>query len=65
MAFKMKLKSPLFQKVGKLKVQQLKKVGRLTKRNYEGSFEQAFANARKSGAKEFIYKGKKYNTKIK
>jgi hypothetical protein len=29
------------------------------------SFGQAFKNARKSGKKEFEYKGKKYNTKVK
>ena len=30
-----------------------------------GSFDQAFADARKSGARTFTYGGKKYNTKMK
>ena len=29
-----------------------------------GSFDQAFASARKSGAETFTYKGKSYNTKL-
>lgn len=31
----------------------------------KSKFEQAFANARKSGKKEFSFGGKKYNTKMK
>ena len=30
-----------------------------------GSFDNAFAKARKSGAKTFTYKGESYNTKLK
>jgi len=31
----------------------------------KGSFDDAFRNARKAGKKEFTWRGKKYNTKIK
>lgn len=41
-----------------------KEVGMGSKKS-KSAFESAFAKARKSGAKEFTYNGKKYNTKIK
>tara|TARA_R100001440_G_scaffold63623_1_gene83888 strand:+ start:471 stop:668 length:198 start_codon:yes stop_codon:yes gene_type:complete len=65
MAFKMKPKSPLLQKAMSMKaVMTNKKTGDKT---YKGgySFDEAFADAKKSGAKEFTWKNKKYTTKTK
>ena len=65
MAFKMKPKSPFLKKVMGIKAKMKDfKTGETT---YKGgyTFDEAFADARKSGAKEFTYKGKKYNTKLK
>jgi len=58
-------KSPLLQKAMGYKAKGTNlKTGETT---YKGgySFDEAFADAKKGGSKEFTWKGKKYNTKTK
>jgi len=65
MAYKMTPKSPLLQKAMGYKAKKTNlKTGETTyKAGY--SFDDAFADARKSGKKSFTWKGKKYHTKTK
>ena len=64
MGYKMNPKSPLLQKQMSKAVMTNKKTGdKVYKGGY--SFDEAFADAKKGGSKEFTWKGKKYNTKTK
>ena len=65
MVFKMKPKSPILKEVKVGMSRRTYPTAMAERKNYKGSFEEAFANAKKQGLKEFTYKNKVYTTETK